>query len=248
MQEIADILAKFSPIGIAQMDEVKLLNRTDTKYILSLEQLQQMLPQLTKDYTCLEVANTRMSSYKTLYFDTNERMFYHHHHNGKPNRYKVRMRQYVESDLTFLEIKHKVKGRTEKSRIKIDDFSFQFNPQQQLFVDKILGSSKHLKPILWNSFKRITLVNNTIKERLTIDVDLSFQLIDAEDKTWKKSALVIAEVKQENINRQSTFMQLAKQVGARPSSISKYCLGTSVLVNSVKRNTFKPKILAINKL
>jgi hypothetical protein len=158
------------------------------------------------------------------------------------------MRQYVESDLTFLEIKHKVKGRTDKSRIKIDDFSFQFNPQQQLFVDKILGSSKHLKPILWNSFKRITLVNNTIKERLTIDVDLSFQLIDAEDKTWKKSALVIAEVKQENINRQSTFMQLAKQVGARPSSISKYCLGTSVLVNSVKRNTFKPKILAINKL
>jgi hypothetical protein len=73
-------------------------------------------------------------------------------------------------------------------------------------------------------------------------------LIEDEDKSWKKSALVIAEVKQENINRQSTFMQLAKQIGARPSSISKYCLGTSVLVNSVKRNTFKPKILAINKL
>lgn len=94
MQEIADILSKFSPIAIAQMDEVKLLNRTDTKYILSVEQLENILPQLTKDYTCLEVENTRMSSYKTLYFDTNERMFYHHHHNGKPNRYKVRMRQY----------------------------------------------------------------------------------------------------------------------------------------------------------
>jgi hypothetical protein len=248
LQEIADILSKFSPIAIAQMDEVKLLNRTDTKYILSIEQLENILPKLTKDYTCLEVENTRMSSYKTLYFDTNERMFYHHHHNGKPNRYKVRMRQYVESNLTFLEIKHKIKGRTDKSRIKIDDFSLQFNPQQQLFVEKILGNSNDLKPKLWNSFKRITLVNNTIKERLTIDVDLSFQLIEEQSETWKKSALVIAEVKQENINRQSTFMQLAKQIGARPSSISKYCLGTSVLVNSVKRNTFKPKILAINKL
>jgi hypothetical protein len=248
LQEIADILSKFSPIAIAQMDEVKLLNRTDTKYILSIEQLENILPQLTKDYTCLEVENTRMSSYKTLYFDTKERTFYHHHHNGKPNRYKVRMRQYVESNLTFLEIKHKIKGRTDKSRIKIDDFSVQFNPQQQLFVEKILGNADDLKPKLWNMFKRITLVNNTIKERLTIDVDLSFQLIEDEDKSWKKSALVIAEVKQENINRQSTFMQLAKQIGARPSSISKYCLGTSVLVNSVKRNTFKPKILAINKL
>jgi hypothetical protein len=248
LQEIADILSKFSSIDITQMDEVKLLNRTDTKYILSVEQLENILPQLTKDYTCLEAANTRMSSYKTLYFDTPERTFYLQHHNGKPNRYKVRMRQYVESNLTFLEIKHKVKGRTDKSRIKIEDFSLQFTPQQQLYVEKILGSATSLKPILWNSFKRITLVNNTIKERLTIDVDLSFQLIEDEDKSWKKSALVIAEVKQENINRQSTFMQLAKQLGGRPSSISKYCLGTSVLVNSVKRNTFKPKILTIDKL
>jgi hypothetical protein len=248
LQEIADILSKFSPIAIAQMDEVKLLNRTDTKYILSVEQLEKILPQLTKDYTCLEVANTRMSSYKTLYFDTPERTFYHHHHNEKPNRYKVRMRQYVESNLTFLEIKHKIKGRTDKSRIKIDDFSLQFNPQQQLFVEKVLGNTTELKPILWNSFKRITLVNNTIKERLTIDVDLSFKLIEDKDKSWRKATLVIAEVKQENINRQSTFMQLAKQIGARPSSISKYCLGTSVLVNSVKRNTFKPKILTIDNL
>jgi hypothetical protein len=145
LQEIADILSKFSPIAIAQMDEVKLLNRTDTKYILSVEQLEKILPQLTKDYTCLEVANTRMSSYKTLYFDTPERTFYHHHHNGKPNRYKVRMRQYVESNLTFLEIKHKIKGRTDKSRIKIDDFSLQFNPQQQLFVEKVLGKRYRIK-------------------------------------------------------------------------------------------------------
>lgn len=248
MQQITDILTQFSPINISQMDEVKLLNRTDTKYILSINDLVKVLPELTPYYTCLEVENVRASSYKTLYFDTNDKQFYHHHHNGKPNRFKVRMRQYVESNLTFLEIKHKVKGRTDKSRIKISDFSEEFTQEQKQFIDKILGTHSDLKPQLWNMFKRVTFVNKSIKERLTIDVDLSFKLMNNDDKTWTKSQLVIAEVKQENINRESKFMQLCKENGIRPSSISKYCLGTSVLVNSVKRNTFKPKILAIEKL
>ena len=248
MKQITDILVQFSPINISEMDEVKLQNRTDTKYILSVETLANILPQLAQDYRCLEVSNTRANNYKTLYFDTDDMQFYHHHHNEKPDRFKVRMRQYVESNLTFLEIKHKIKGRTDKSRIKISDFSTEFNDEQSKFVDEVLGNHIPLKPQLWNMFKRITLVNKTIKERLTIDVDLQFLLVNDETKIWKKSNLVIAEVKQEKINRESAFIKLCKENGIRPSSISKYCLGTSVLVNSVKRNTFKPKILAIEKL
>lgn len=229
------------------MDEVKLLNRTDTKYLLSFEQFIDLLPKLLPYYSCLEINGVRKSSYETLYFDTSDKKFYLDHHNKKPNRHKVRIRKYIESNLCFLEIKHKIKGRTDKSRIKIDDFTISFNSEEKTFVNSKLNElDVELFPSLWNSFSRITLVNKTDKERLTFDVDLRFKTL--ENEIWNENHFVVAEVKQENINRASAFMKISKQYQFRPLSMSKYCLGCSMLFNSLKHNNFKPKILAIKKL
>lgn len=247
MIPLSDILTQFKPISLEEMDSVKLLNRTDTKYVLSQEQLIDILQDISTDYSILEINNTRLNSYKTLYFDTPDRLFYLNHHNAKPNRYKVRMRKYVDSGLCFLEVKYKSKGRTDKKRKTIKDFKFELSSKKNEMIAKIFNEKLELEPTLWNSFSRITLVNNKEKERLTLDLNLSFESFDY---TRKKDLhfLAIAEVKQENINRNSIFVKKAKEMGIRSSSMSKYCIGMALLNKDLKSNKFKSKLLFIDKI
>ena len=111
MDEIKDILAEMRPITLSEMDTVKLMNRVDTKFAFSVEELKQLLPRLNDDFNILEIEGTRLPSYKSLYFDENDFKFYNDHHNGRTSRYKIRFRKYVESEIYFLEVKHKYKGK-----------------------------------------------------------------------------------------------------------------------------------------
>ncbi|MCG8577788.1 MAG: polyphosphate polymerase domain-containing protein [Flavobacteriales bacterium] len=232
-------------ISLAEMDEVKLLNRTDTKFVFKRSLLNEILPLLAEDYRVLNVEGNIISRYQTLYFDTDEYKFYLDHHNQKGNRFKVRMRKYVESELFFLEIKNKFKGRTDKKRIMIDDFEMDMKKKSKTFVDEVLGVELDLKSKLWNSFGRITLVNKKEKERLTLDLDLTFEW---DDQKHVYDHVVIAELKQENVNRNSLFYRLMKKNGVRPTGMSKYCIGALTLEPTLKYNNFKRKKLLINKL
>jgi hypothetical protein len=65
-------------------------------------------------------------------------------------------------------------------------------------------------------------------------------LIRAED------AKKIAELKQENVNRNSVFYQLMKSRCIRPYRLSKYCIGSIELYGSaLKFNRFKKKLLQL---
>ena len=240
-----EALQSFEDISLREMDEVRLMNRTDTKFVLSRYLLNELFSELSGAYRVLDVMGSRISRYKTLYFDTAGLNFYLDYHNGRLSRYKVRIRNYVESDLHFLEIKHKYKGRTVKKRIKIDDFELALKPLSVNYINEVVGKEMSLQSKLWNSFGRITLVNKTEKERLTIDLNLSFEWRD-ETKSFEE--VVVAELKQENVNRNSSFYSLMKKHNIRPTGMSKYCLGTFTMDPTVKWNNFKPKVLLINKL
>lgn len=228
------------------MDDVALMSRTDTKYIFSIDQLSQLLHTIKDRYRVLEVEGNRASRYKTLYFDTPDLGFYHAHQNGKKNRYKIRSRQYIDSNLTFLEVKFKNnKGRTVKTRVTIDDFELDLSNESREFIGETSGKDFSLVPTLWNSFERITLVNHDIPERVTIDLNLTFEF---EDEHLATKNLVIAELKQERANRHSPVAKAIKDLHIRPERISKYCLGVALLREDVKRNTFKQKIMKIEKL
>lgn len=229
------------------MDRVALLNRTDTKFVMSGPQLKELLLQCQTEYRSLEINHVRVGRYQTLYYDTPDFHFYNEHHRGKESRYKVRMREYIDSNLFFLEVKYKNKGRTDKKRIKIPGLHDALNPTEEQFVDKILGRQISLKPTLWNRFRRITLVNEKYPERVTIDLDLGFRLPTA-DEYVDFPQVVIAEVKQENRNRNTLFMRSLKSLSIRECGMSKYCIGTSLLVPGIKYNNFKPRILQIEKI
>ena len=189
------------------MDSVKLLNRTDTKFVIPKGLFTKVLPDLKDFYKVLEIKNKRVAQYKTLYFDTDEFDFYTHHHNGWPNRYKVRMRKYIDSGLCYLEIKNKKKGRTIKKRIQIADFEEEMSETSLQFISDVIPNDILLVKKLWNSFNRITLVNKTDKERLTLDIGLGFQ---RNEKNISLENVIIGEVKQEKVNRKSPFMKLIK--------------------------------------
>ncbi len=246
MQNILPLLNNFNSISLSEMEGVKLMDRTDTKYTFSIAQLAQALPQLTALYKILVVENVRINRYETLYYDTPQLLLYHQHHAGKRNRYKVRHRTYVESKIGFLEIKFKNnKGRTFKTRIKEDNVCYTFNEKHTEFLQrKSPFTGTDLTPVLWINYSRITLVNNTSAERLTIDLNLELKK-DTDLKTHRH--LVIAEVKQDG-KAYSPFIQLMQQMHIRQGSISKYCLGIALMYPTIKQNNFKPKIHTLKQL
>ncbi len=229
------------------MDSVKLMDRTDTKFVFHVQDLDAVLSEISKHYRALEVEGTRWSPYETLYYDTPGLELYIRHHNQKLNRYKIRYRKYVNSNLHFFEIKFKNnKGRTIKKRIKETAIETEIKNNAQQLLESITGfKAAELKPILFVNCSRATLVNTQMEERLTLDVKLQFKRNGAE---LNFEPLVIAELKQNKVNVRSPFYKLMKHYRFRSSSMSKYCFGVTQLFPEIKKNNFKPKILTLNKI
>jgi len=119
------ILDQFKPIHLNEMQRVALLKRVEVKYTLPDMLLPQILNTLNEHYDVVEVLGQRLNRYRTLYFDTDNFALYRRHHMGAADRYKIRSRTYVDSDSSFLEVKHKTnKKRVIKSRIETPEPEF----------------------------------------------------------------------------------------------------------------------------
>lgn len=246
MSNLPQIIADFLPISLDEMDDVKLMSRTDTKFAFRANKMPFLLQKLLPFYRVLAIDGELIHDYKSLYYDTDNRKFYLDHHNGRVNRNKIRFREYVGSKLTFLEIKRKNnKGKTIKKRMRVNAISNELSEKQQNYIEKIIGRPMEVNAKQWINFSRITFVHKTQKERLTIDVNLTFE--NSNEKGDMKH-IVIAEVKQERMSRSSDFMRIAKEMHILPIRISKYCLTTLALNPELKKNRFKNKVLFINKL
>jgi hypothetical protein len=238
-------LANFTTISLEEMGKVELMNRVDTKYVFNLKQLPHILNEISGDYFVVTIQNNQIFTYSTQYYDTSNFLLYQKHHNGLMNRFKIRHRTYVESNLGFLEFKSKNnKGRTDKKRIKIVSPPRVWSDQSVSFLQRFVKADieKFLPSVLIN-YKRITLVNIKKPERVTIDIDLSFAY---NDKQTSLSNLVIAEVKEE-LSGASAFKMQMRNEKIREGSISKYCLGVALTNNAVKKNKFKHTLLRILK-
>lgn len=243
---LQNILNKFNPISLEELDKVKLLNRTDTKFVLGYSTLESILESISDSYDILCIENQRTNDYRTLYFDYDNFELYNKHHRGFVDRYKVRIRKYLDSDLCFLEIKHKIKGRTDKRRIRINDFEENLSAESLSFISENSNLDiSQLKYTLYNQFTRITLAHKSEQERVTVDLNLSFE---NNEVPLLFEHLVIAEVKQERVNMQSDIIIALKKHGVRPDRISKYCVGSLLLYPQLKYNNFKSKVIKIAKL
>ncbi|MEZ4517391.1 MAG: VTC domain-containing protein [Chloroflexota bacterium] len=64
-----------------------------------------VLPDLSETYRLLVIEGDGRGHYQTLYFDTSDFAFFRRHQSGGRNRFKVRSRSYVDTNLSFLEVK-----------------------------------------------------------------------------------------------------------------------------------------------
>lgn len=239
-------LLNFDKITLAEMNSVSLMKRVDTKFILKESQLLEVLSKLYEDYKILEIDQERLMKYSTLYFDSENKKCFKDHHNGKLNRYKIRMRKYLVSDICFLEIKKKNNlGITNKIRRQIKDFETNLTTESKEFITESNINNLLLEPSLYNNFSRMTLVNKNEPERITIDVDLSFSFRNDKKKFDK---LVVVEIKQEGKRLNTTINRALKSMSILPTNFSKYCIGISNIIDNIKSNRFKEINLKINKL
>ena len=256
MTDVENIFMQFSPISLQDMESVKLMNRIDTKFVVAMRQLPALLEMAKADYYAQEIDGIRIATYDTMYYDTDSLDMYIRHHDRQLVRQKIRVRQYVDSDLVFLEIKRKNnKGRTKKKRIAIPGV----NPAGDVIgkgkedisvADFIEKKSRYtwdeISPHLSTKFRRITLVNRQKTERLTIDMNLVWEnQITGECMTYDD--LVIVELKRDG-NASSPMIGIMQTLRIHPLKINKYCIGTALTTPHLKHNRFKAKIRRIEKL
>lgn len=241
------LLNTFAPITLAEMKSVRLMNRVDTKFVTTLPRLMQLLEMVKGEYFVQEIDGERNSAYTTLYYDTPRLDMYIMHHNGCLGRQKVRVRQYVDSNLTFLEVKNKNNHRrTRKKRITVTGFDITGEQQREFLKPLCWWDVDTLQPALRNWFNRITLVNKAKTERVTIDTGLRFHnCMSGLDKSLDQ--VVIIELKRDG-NQPSPLLAMLRDLHIHPYGFSKYCMGTALSNPSVKKNRLKPKLHYVERL
>lgn len=229
------------------MHGIKLMNRIDTKFVTTVEQLRRFLSVAKDHYMVQDYHGLRMMPYHTIYLDTPQLDMYMIHHNGVKHRHKVRMRRYENDGASFLEVKDKNNhGRTKKKRIGIEELEYATD-EQIAFADALIPyDAKGLKPVIENRFRRITLVNKDKTERLTIDLGLYFHNL-LTDRERRMDEHVIIELKRDGLIP-SPAIELLRELRIKKSGFSKYAIGMALTDPTLKQNLFKKRIRYIEGL
>ena len=228
-----------SPITLNEMKAVRLMNRVDDKYLIGRRQLMELLERIAPNYYVQQL-------------DTDNLAMYTAHHNRKLNRQKLRVRCYRSNQTTFFEIKNKNnKGKTNKIRIPIDTSLFDSCLSVTEVRDFLQKESPYpidtLKDQLENSFRRITLVDKGMHERVTIDSEIQFRN-HTSGIDYDLSPLVVMEVKREVGGPSTAIDRALMEMRIHPKRMSKYCIGTALTAPTAKTNRFKDKLRYIEKI
>ena len=171
-------------LDLDRIAAVRLMNRVDTKYLVDERRCMELLELAADQYYVQIIDDCRACRYATLYYDTPQWDMYHLHHNRRLTRQKIRTRTYVETGVTYLEVKNKSnKGRTHKRRMALDRSLFAAAATDTAAADFLRREARYapetLSPSLATRFVRVTLVNRAMTDRLTIDFDLHFDNVRA---------------------------------------------------------------------
>lgn len=247
------LLDKLPPITLEEMSGIKLMNRTDTKFVTTMPVLERLLALCQGSYYAQFNCGHKIAPYRTIYWDDEAHSMYQRHQCGHKPRMKVRARTYVDSQISFLEIKKKDNhGKTRKKRIPVpsledvmehgtgEEFLKERTPFY--FLQPEEGRTA-IKARIQNQFSRITLVNYTHTERLTIDFGLRFKNFDSGIE-HELPRTVIIELKRDG-RQPSPILPLLLQLRVKPAGFSKYCIGTALTNPNVRLNNFKKRLIEL---
>jgi hypothetical protein len=239
IERILSQLQTYETFGLKELDAADLLERKDFKYIFHIKDLSLILDIVKPYYKVLSVNGDLTTDYETKYFDTKDFKFYTQHHNGQTNRYKIRLRKYVQSALFFYEEKFKNnKNWTQKNRIKVTSDNIDVNEYAKAIHNERLEYKLNV------NYTRITMISKQFGEKITFDLNLKY-FNDNQEKSF--SEICIAEVKSKT-HHPHIFRKEIKKLGYSDMGLSKYCFGIANLYKQLKSNNFKPSFIYINKI
>ncbi|MHA7192104.1 polyphosphate polymerase domain-containing protein [Arthrobacter sp. MDT2-16] len=217
-----------------------LQTRMDRKYVVGARLAAHIIKSFEAEVLVLEMLGRRSFTYDSVYFDTPDLNSYLLAAGGRRRRYKIRTRTYVDSAMSFLEVKTEgTRAATVKERIPYNSVdSHRITPEGLTYINDTLASSigsipsGDLKPVIETRYRRITLYLPQSHSRATIDLGV----------TWRKpgsnaqelDGAVIIETKSG-----STASALDRHLwaqGVRPSRISKFATGMAALDPTLPAN------------
>ncbi|HHX36113.1 MAG TPA: VTC domain-containing protein [Gammaproteobacteria bacterium] len=245
------LVQSFVPISLKQLNaNASMLVRRDNKYVLSAADLKKAIGLFTKHFDVLTIDGKRDFTYETYYFDDDEYTCYHDHQRGRRQRFKARIRKYVDAQLCFLELKFKGKrGITDKRRTQhaverygvLDRAELDYiNNTYFEFYGRELQHDLH--PTIETHVQRTTLVAKDGGERMTIDFNMKF--IRDELNFRVDSDLFIVETKSANAN--GIADKILRGLHLHPTDgCSKYCMAMAALQMVERHNNFLPALRKI---
>jgi hypothetical protein len=238
------------PITLEEMSCIKLMNRTDTKFVATLEQLDAFLLAVQGKYYIQEKDGERLATYHTTYLDTPDYRMFRMHQCGRKVREKIRVRTYLDTNDTFLEVKNKNNhGRTKKKRILVqglDTLQAESERVTPFLAEHAWYTLDEVSPVIENWFSRITLVNFAKTERLTIDFNLRFHHLKSDGRDSLQRVAII-ELKRDG-NVSAPGLESIRGLRIERSGFSKYCIGSARTNKEWKSNNFKPRLSMIHKM
>lgn len=224
-----------------------LLRRTDSKFVLPRSALIELLRSLQPHFSVVLSNESRVAHYRTLYFDDEDFDFLRQHRRGRRARHKVRIREYTERGLAFLEIKTKDKHNvTSKLRVQREPNDFELRPDDRTLIAETTGPIAHrLRKSVWIDFPRVTLVGRDTNERITLDLGLT---VRTDTEQLELPALAIVELKQPRFGPRTPGMRAIRAHRVRPKRFSKYCAAVSLIKGDPRAHRIAPHLREIVRL
>lgn len=228
-----------SALPAISLDEVvaaaELQTRVDRKYIVGTRQLDALV--LEAKVAALEIEGVRHARYETVYFDTPDRQLYLDTAHRRPRRFKVRIRTYVDTDVSVLEVKRKDgRGRTDKHRLDLDPATDRscLDAGMRSFVDSSVTTdlTDRLAETATTRFVRTTLVDVARHARYTIDQRLVTTAADGRAVQFDDAAVVECK----SAGHATPLDRALWARGIRPARISKYCTSLALLEPGLPAN------------
>ncbi|MFC5288166.1 polyphosphate polymerase domain-containing protein [Actinokineospora guangxiensis] len=230
------------PIGLAEvLETAELQTRVDRKYFVPAELFGRFTARLA--LRVLEIDGLRVFGYESVYFDTRWLTSYRNHVQRRRRRYKIRTRTYTDTGLCLFEVKLEGhRGSTVKERVP--------HPADQR--DRITGAAADhldrtlraayahaaptgLRKVLTTDYRRATFTLPAEGARLTCDVSLHCH--DGAASVRDTGRHVLVESKSGAGG--SSADRLLRDLGVRPISMSKYCVGVAALHPGVPSNPWR---------
>lgn len=255
---LRDIAYAVAPVGLEEMNaEAALMRRVDRKYLVTAATFRRLMATaaelLGDDLRVLDIDGDRVMGYESVYYDSPDLVGFRAHVQGRRRRYKVRTRSYVETGVSFVEVKYKA-GLDVTSKIRAAYPDAPATGLHQLsdlpdhgvaFAGRVIADAyaldlaDRMDPVLRTTNRRATFLVGShgpaVGGRMTVDVALEFD--DGDSRSRMRSDLLLIETKSDGSSL--IIDTLLRDLGERPVSMSKYCVGISLLRPGVSGNKWR---------